>query len=105
MDTLGERLRYAMHKAGLSQVELAAKANVEQQYISSIITGKSQRPRRLGKLADILNVSEKWLQYGDEKKDYLTLTDLKRVIGELNQLKSSVEKIKSELEYFIQKNK
>jgi transcriptional regulator with XRE-family HTH domain len=68
METLGERLRRARERAGLSQQRLAALADTSLSHISRIETGKIENPGRvLERLAPHLGVSVAWLRgYVDE---------------------------------------
>lgn len=63
---VGERLRAARVSKGLSQQELAAKANVNQATISKIEAGAKSSLETLEKLAAILGLRPGWLVYGND---------------------------------------
>lgn len=66
--TLGERLKQARLRLGLTQMQLAAKARLGQSAISSLESGNSrwaQSPNLL-KLAIALDVDPYWLETGLE---------------------------------------
>ena len=65
--TLGERLCYKRKQRGWTQQELAERAGTNQAVIQKIENGKSLRPRKLDDIAQALDVSPAWLQYGSEK--------------------------------------
>jgi transcriptional regulator with XRE-family HTH domain len=61
---LGDRLKTARLQKGLSQAQLASKVGATQSVIQKIETGKSQRPRKLDRIARALDVSPVWLMFG-----------------------------------------
>lgn len=65
MNSLAERLDYAMKASGKTQVELGLDVGVSQTAIGKILNGKTLNPRYLLKLAKALNVSADWLSTGD----------------------------------------
>ncbi|MFZ7202387.1 XRE family transcriptional regulator [Avibacterium avium] len=65
MNSLAERLDYAMKVSGKTQVELGLDVGVSQTAIGKILNGKTLNPRYLLKLAKALNVSADWLSTGD----------------------------------------
>lgn len=64
LDTLGQRLKYLRNKQGITQQELAKAAGTSQDVIQKIENGKSLRPRNIEKLAEVLDSSPAWLQFG-----------------------------------------
>ncbi|QIA76676.1 MULTISPECIES: XRE family transcriptional regulator [Rodentibacter] len=66
MNTLAERLQFAMQQKGLNQAELAAMAGTSQVTISNILNGITDVPRRGLEIAKALNVSINWLLNGIE---------------------------------------
>ena len=68
---LGQRLKIAMEKRGLTQEQLAARANdlgqrrVSQASISALIKLDSKSSEALFQLARALRVNPEWLQDGD----------------------------------------
>lgn len=64
METFASRFRNRRNHLGLSQKELAAKANVSQTTISDIERGRNDASRELLSLARALQVNPDWLQSG-----------------------------------------
>jgi transcriptional regulator with XRE-family HTH domain len=62
--TISERLRQARDKLGLTQEQLAAKANVAQGTIANIENGIRKKPREILSIARALNVQPDWLMSG-----------------------------------------
>jgi transcriptional regulator with XRE-family HTH domain len=71
LGTLAGRLRFARRQKGLTQEELARVVNSTQQVIQSIESGKTKQPRILNELAQAVDVSPAWLQFGIEEIDSL----------------------------------
>jgi transcriptional regulator with XRE-family HTH domain len=69
LSTLGNRLRKARKDKGWTQEQLAAKADTSQAVIQKIENGKSLRPRKIDKIAEVLDVSAAWLQFGTDGPD------------------------------------
>ncbi|KAA6208118.1 XRE family transcriptional regulator [Avibacterium paragallinarum] len=65
MNSLSERLSYAMKLSGKTQADLGAEVGVSQTAIGKIINGKTLNPRYLLGLAKALNVSTEWLATGN----------------------------------------
>ena len=70
--TLGERVRYKRHQKGWTQDQLAMHADTNQAVIQKIENGKSLRPRKIDKIADVLDVNPAWLMFGDQDAIYLS---------------------------------
>ncbi len=68
MSTLGGRLRVKRKEKGLTQEQLAAKADTSQAVIQKIENGKSLRPRKIDVIAKVLTVDPAWLQFGGDNK-------------------------------------
>lgn len=68
-DTLGKRLRAARKERGWTQEQLAVRADTSQAVIQKIENGKSLRPRKIDKIAEVLEVSPAWLQFGTETEN------------------------------------
>lgn len=64
MNTLAERLQFAMDKMGKKQVELAALAGTSQVTISNILNGVTKSPRNGLQIAKALKISPEWLLNG-----------------------------------------
>ena len=65
MNTLGERINWAMNQRQLERKDLAKKLRVSTMAIGDLITNKTKKPRNILELAEILGVDAKWLQSGD----------------------------------------
>lgn len=68
MISIAERLQYAMNQKGYTQAQLAKKVGISQVTISNILRGETSKSRHLVEIADVLNVSVKWLQTGEENE-------------------------------------
>ena len=66
LNTLAGRLEVAMSKAGYTQESLANAVKTSQATISRILNNVTQRSQYLEKIAEVLNVSEQWLMFGDQ---------------------------------------
>ncbi len=62
--TLGERLKFARKKRGLSQASLAKLAGVAQGTIGNLESGERKSPRGLLSIARALKVDPNWLETG-----------------------------------------
>ncbi len=67
LKTLGERVRYTRHQKGWTQDQLAMHADTNQAVIQKIENGKSLRPRKIDKIAEVLGVKPAWLMFGEEQ--------------------------------------
>lgn len=73
---IGSRLKQARLKAGLTQQELAEKANLSVAFISRIERGNSHiNLKRLSEFCSILNTSEGYILNGVSDKDSKYLYD------------------------------
>lgn len=70
MESLSERLSYAMKLAGKNQAELGAEVGVSQTAISKILNGKTLNPHYILELAKALNVSTEWLASGNGSMEF-----------------------------------
>jgi transcriptional regulator with XRE-family HTH domain len=66
LGTLGQRMRYKRLEKGWTQEQLAAQAGTNQAVIQKIENGKSLRPRKIDRIAMVLDVNPAWLMFGDE---------------------------------------
>ena len=64
MNTLAERLQFAMDKMGKNQDELSALAGTSQVTISNILNGVTKSPRNGLQIAKALKISPEWLLNG-----------------------------------------
>lgn len=62
--TLAKRFAAAREASGLTQRQLAERVGLEQQTINAIENGTTLQPRKLTALAEALQVSPTWLQFG-----------------------------------------
>ena len=67
----GQRLRAQRNAKGMTQEQLAKKADTTQAVIQKIENGKSLRPRKIDKIASALDVKPAWLMFGDDRFDAL----------------------------------
>lgn len=65
MNTLSERLIYAMSKAGISQAQLASAVNMAQPSIWKLTSGKTNATRKLFEISRVLGVNPQWLASGE----------------------------------------
>lgn len=64
IDTLGQRLRAARQHMGLTQVQLAERAEVKQSDVSKVERGASATTRGIARIAHALEVDPLWLERG-----------------------------------------
>ncbi|WCM88822.1 XRE family transcriptional regulator [Acidovorax sp. NCPPB 3576] len=65
MQTLAQRIRSARTELGITQVELAKRAEMKQSDVSKLERGDSQKTSNLIRLAMALAVNPQWLDTGD----------------------------------------
>lgn len=65
MNTLGERVNWAMKEKKLDRKDLADALGVSTMAIGDLINNKTKKPRNLLELSEILGVDAKWLQSGE----------------------------------------
>ncbi|NKC14877.1 MAG: helix-turn-helix domain-containing protein [Gammaproteobacteria bacterium] len=70
-ESLGQRLRARRTEVGLTQEQLAERAETTQAVIQKIENGKSSRPRKIDKIATALGVKAAWLMFGNDRFDVL----------------------------------
>ncbi|MDF3830937.1 MULTISPECIES: XRE family transcriptional regulator [unclassified Pseudocitrobacter] len=83
MDTLAERLKIAREKKGFSQAQLAEMIGLSQQSVAKIENGETLQPRKIKEIANVLGVSQKWLQLGVEENGSIS----NYVVEELEEAK------------------
>lgn len=64
MKTIGERVKYAREKIGISQTALAEAVGIRQPTISDLEKGGNQGTKKLNAIAKVLSVNLDWLEYG-----------------------------------------
>lgn len=69
MSTLAERIKRRRTQLGLTQVEVAERAEIRQQSYQALEKGETLRPRKPIELAKALQVSVDWLLNGTEDND------------------------------------
>jgi transcriptional regulator with XRE-family HTH domain len=62
--SIGERIRAARKRAGMTQPELAKKVGMKQATLSQLETGESKTTRLIGSIAHHLGVNALWLETG-----------------------------------------
>ena len=63
--TIGDRIRIARERLGLTQSDVARELKVKPQTVQQWESGQtSPRPKRIHKLAEVLKVSDVWLLTG-----------------------------------------
>ena len=81
VSSIGQRIKEARLRLGISQVELAKRAGVSTGTIGNLEAGTRQQPRDLVPIAQALKVTPDWLFSGDEPSSGanplgISLTDL-----------------------------
>lgn len=66
LGTLGQRMRSKRQEKRWTQEQLAVRAGTNQAVIQKIENGKSLRPRKIDRIAAVLDVNPAWLMFGDE---------------------------------------
>ena len=67
LETLGDRLNWALDKKGMSQSELARRIGVKPQSIQAIVSGKAKTSGRIAKIARVLGLNAHWLADNEGK--------------------------------------
>lgn len=75
MTTLAHRIKREMERLGITQEELAEKANVSQSLIHKLTSGKAQESRKISQLAEALGVNTDWLATGKGDKSISPYAD------------------------------
>jgi transcriptional regulator with XRE-family HTH domain len=76
-ESLGERLRGRRREMGMTQEQLAERADTTQAVIQKIENGKSLRPRKIDKIASALGVKAAWLMFGNDRFDHIDAEAMK----------------------------
>ena len=66
LESLADRLRIKRKEVGWTQEQLAQKVGSSQAVIQKIENGKSLRPRKIDKIAEVLGTTPAWLMFGDD---------------------------------------
>ncbi|WP_137822552.1 LexA family transcriptional regulator [Pseudomonas sp. D(2018)] len=64
LDTLGKRVAFARKLRRLTQADLATRIGIGQSSIATLEGGRSKSSRYMHRLAEVLNVSGRWLDEG-----------------------------------------
>ncbi|MCQ9124734.1 hypothetical protein BKK56_04095 [Rodentibacter genomosp. 2] len=64
MTTIAERMQQRMDILGITQEQLAEKADISQTTVSNILSGVTKKPRNLLEISMALGVNPVWLQSG-----------------------------------------
>lgn len=95
METIGDRIKYAREKKGISQKQLATKVGLSQPSLAYIESGITKIPRKIQSIADALDVSKEWLLVGGEFAN----DDVVEKECEIGELKRKVKR----LEFIVDK--
>jgi transcriptional regulator with XRE-family HTH domain len=94
LDTLAERLRIKRKDVGWTQEQLAQKVGSSQAEIQKIENGKSLRPRKIDRIAEVLGTTPAWLMFGDDGANSLSqeAIELARAWSKLSEPHRSAHK-------------
>lgn len=70
--TLAERLMWARRQKRLTQQQLADAVDASREQIAAVESGRTKMPRKIINLAEVLEISPAWLQFGVEELDELS---------------------------------
>src|SRR5690625_273354 len=93
MTTLGERLKIAREKKGLSQIQVKERTNINNKTLSGYEKDVSEPDTKtLSALAELYEVSYRWLLTGKGNvKEYQTSIDDKDIDDELQEFIDNVK--------------
>ena len=109
ISTIGSRIKEAMEKKGMKQANLSRLLGIKSSSMSNLISGKAKRPSSttLMKLADILEVSQKWIMDGtgspEDKRVLVEDADIHKSLDQLPQ--DQKQAIAAAIEAFLLTNK
>lgn len=73
MNTIGERLSFAIKKRGVKQVDLAKKINIAPASLSQFNSGaRKPSDRTIADICRVLNINEQWLRTGEGEMEQET---------------------------------
>lgn len=102
--TIGERIKAARLKAGITQEELAAKLNITYQSIGQWERGKrTPKPQTLKRIADALGVPVSEFASGIWEKFDLQYSDAKNRLNEYNAFSQYLEALGFTVEVYPSK--
>ena len=73
MNTLGERIDWAMKEKELSRKQLANILGISTMAVGDLINNKTQKPRNLLEIAEVLGVDANWLRTGEGSTNLVAL--------------------------------
>lgn len=104
-ENLAVRLRRARNAAGLTQQELADRAGLSRDAIAKIETGQAAYTRKIVEIANVLDVSAAWLQFGVSEVGKLDEDSLKTAMTYQDLTDEQRAKIKSLIDKYMEINK
>jgi transcriptional regulator with XRE-family HTH domain len=88
--TIGLRIHEAMERKGMKQSQLCQMLGIKSSSMSNLISGKTKSPNAINliKLAEILEVNQKWLMTGqghpDDKRILVADEEIHRSLDRLS---------------------
>jgi transcriptional regulator with XRE-family HTH domain len=88
--TIGDRIKLAMEVRGMSQADMCRSLGIKSSSMSNLLSGKTKKPAAttLMRLADILDVSQKWIMEGvgsmEDKRITVTDEEIHRELDKLS---------------------
>ncbi|PNH94067.1 XRE family transcriptional regulator [Vibrio diazotrophicus] len=66
MNSLADRLKASMTRAGKTQSDVANAVGISQAAVQKITSGKSKTSSKIKEIADFLGVNRMWLEFGEQ---------------------------------------
>lgn len=66
MNSLADRLKASMTRAGKTQNDVANAVGISQAAVQKITSGKSKTSSKIKEIADFLGVNRMWLEFGEQ---------------------------------------
>lgn len=86
METIADRIKYAMEKQGIKQSELVSKTGIGKSSISTYLSGDYEpKQKNIYKIAKALDVNESWLMGEDVPMERLNMDEVMRAIRDYNK--------------------
>ncbi len=67
MNSLSDRLRASMTRAGVTQTDVANAVGMSQAAVQKITSGKSKSSSKIQEIAEFLGVNRFWLEFGERE--------------------------------------